>query len=273
MVGKPKKWLYVSVHAVLIVAVIIAVIPLLWMFSISIRSPRDAFGISLEGPFTLDNYIAVFNQSALFFGNSLIVAGSSTIVALLFGILTGYGMARSSFKGKSLVNTLVMSTRMFPPVLLALGFFDIIARVGLYDSRISLVLMNTLFVMPFAIWMMQSYFRAIPVEIDEAGLIDGCSRGGVLFRLVLPVSTPGLVATLVYAFLLSWNEYLFAVTFIQSTNRKAATVALAEIMGEWWTHYPRLMAMSVLISLPIMVLFLLVQKHLVSGLASSSIKG
>lgn len=268
-----QRVLSLFLHILLGGIVFIAIVPLLWMVSISFRYPQNAFSLSVIGPFTLDNYAKVFAESARFFGNSIIIAASSTAISLFFGVTSGYGISRFNFTGKRYMNVLIMITRMFPPVLLSIGFFEIIVGIRLYDNFLSLIFMNSLFTMPFAIWMMQSYFQAIPVEIDEAGLIDGCSRMKVLFRLIIPVSAPGLVATLVYAFLLSWNEFLFALTFIQSNHKKAATVALSEIMGEWWTHYPQLMAMSVLISIPVMLLFVTVQKHLIAGLASSSVKG
>jgi len=262
-----------SMHVLGVLSVAAMIFPFLWMIWISLRTPANAFTFSLRGPFTVSNYAAVFRKSARFFVNSLMVASSSALVSLLFGVPAGYGLSRFRFTGKGLVTYLVVVLRMFPPVLLAIGFFALVTRIRLFDTLLALVILDSLFTLPFVIWMTKAYFDAIPKEIDEAALVDGCSPFGALWRVVLPVSKPGIVAVTIYGFLLSWNEFMFALTFIQSNSNKLATVALSEIMGEWWTNYPELMAMTVLICIPIMLLFIAVQRYIVAGLAASAIKG
>lgn len=263
----------IALHVVTLVCVAAMVTPIVWMVSISLHTPEYAFSFSLRRGVTVSSYAATFKQSSLFFLNSLIVASCSTAITMFLGVSAGYGLSRFRFTGKSLTTYLVLLLRMFPPVLLVIGFFQIGNLVGLFDTLVSLFILNSLFTLPFVIWMMVAYFNSIPVEIDEAGLVDGCTRVGVLFRLVLPVSVPSVVAVVVYSFLLSWNEFMFAVTFIQSNGKKLVTVALSEIMGEWWTNYPQLLAMAVMICVPIMILFVAVQRYLIAGLAASAVKG
>jgi len=262
----------IMVHFLLLVITFIMIVPIFWLMLISISYPQNAFDFSLKGPFTLNNYIAVFSDSINFFKNSLIVSVLSTIISLSFGITAAYGISRFNIKKGNIINMYVMSVRMFPPVLLSIGFFQIIIKVKLFDNLASLIIMCSLLSMPFVFWMMQTYFNAIPKEIDEAGLIDGCSHLSVMFKLIMPISTPGIIATAVYAFLMAWKDFLFATTFIQSQSRKTATVGLAELQGEWWTNYPHLIAMSMLLIIPTMLLFILSQKYLIPSLASYAVK-
>jgi len=155
---------------------------------------------------------------------------------------------------------------MFPGVLLAMSYFDILTTFGGFDSLWGLALIDAMYTMPFCVWMMTNYFNSITPAMDEAAMIDGCSRLGVLFRIVLPASAPGVVATITYSFLLSWNEYLFALTFISSNSKKLATVAMTELIGQWWTNTPQLMAFATLATLPLIAAFLLIQRYLVQGL-------
>jgi multiple sugar transport system permease protein len=167
----------------------------------------------------------------------------------------------------------IIGNRMFPPVLLTVSYFFLITRVKLYDSLLAVILMDTVITLPFAVWMMRNYFDTVPPELDEAAIVDGTTRLGAMLRVVLPVSTPGMAATAVYCFLLAWNEFLFAFTFTQSEENQVTSIKIASLQGQFWTDWPTLLGYSVLFIIPIVILFLVMQRYLVQGLAAGSTKG
>lgn len=265
--GNPVVYLLISAF------ICFALVPIVWMLWISIRSAANAFDFTLESKaFHFMNYPTVFRAFYVYFGNSLKVAVTSTALSVILALLAGYGFSRFRFRHKQTLLNYVLLGRMFPPILLALGFFAVIQKIGLYDNLSSVILMDTIYTLPFSVWMIKNYFDAIPHELDEAAMIDGCGRTSVMVRIILPVSLPGVMATAVYCFLLSWNEFLYALTFILSEEKRVVTVAMGDLIGEWGTNYPELMALSALVSVPLMIVFMVVQKFLIQGLAAGSVK-
>jgi multiple sugar transport system permease protein len=271
-----KSFQSVLVYTLTLLIALIMSFPVFWMISLSIRPLGETFVPTLlPSGIELQAYIKILTNPSLRipFANSMLVATSSTLLALVLGLPTAYGLSRYRFRGSNLVLMFIIGNRMFPPVLLTVSYFFLVTRVKLYDSLLAVILMDTVITLPFAVWMMRNYFDTVPPELDEAAIVDGTTRLGALLRVVLPVSTPGMAATAVYCFLLAWNEFLFAFTFTQSEENQVTSIKIASLQGQFWTDWPTLLSYSVLFIIPIVILFLVMQRYLVQGLAAGSTKG
>jgi multiple sugar transport system permease protein len=263
------------VYTLTLVVALVMAFPVFWIISLSVRPLGQTFVPTLiPAEIDLHAYQKILTNPALRIPllNSLLVATSSTLLALGLGLPTAYGLSRYRFRGSNLVLMFVIGNKMFPPVLLTVSYFFLVSRVGLYDTLLAVILMDTVITLPFAIWMMRNYFDSVPREVDEAAIVDGTTRLGALVRVVLPVSTPGLTATAVYCFLLAWNEFLFAFTFTQSPENQVTSMKIAGLQGQYWTDWPTMLGYSVLFIIPIIVLFLITQRYLVHGLTAGSTK-
>jgi ABC-type glycerol-3-phosphate transport system permease component len=205
--------------------------------------------------------------------NSLIVACLSVVVSTIIGGWTAYGLSRFWFKGKSHVNAFILICLSFPGPLLVIPYFQIMIKIHLFDSIIALILAYLTFTLPFITWMLKAYFDTIPKELDEAAIIDGCSHYAIFWKVILPLAKPGYVATGIYAFLNSWNEYMFGLTLTSSEASKTIPVALGSLLGEFMTDWPCIMAGAVVASLPVIILFFFMQKQLIYGLTGGAVKG
>lgn len=203
--------------------------------------------------------------------NSIIVASSSTALALMFGSIAAYAFSRFDFKGKENIAFWALSTRMFPPAATVVPIFRIFAFLGLIDKHLSLTIAYLVFNLPFAMWMMRGFFNDIPREIDECSMIDGCGRLGALWRVVMPLALPGIATTAIFCFLFSWNEFLFALVL---TRAKAQTypVLVTTFLGVKGIHWEDMSAYGSAGTIPIIVLALVVQKYFVRGLTYGALK-
>lgn len=273
-----RKWNSILVYVLLILASIFALFPIFWMASVSFRPNREIFTIPpawLPVTFTTEAYDQILSnpQYIRMFVNSYFIALAVTLVSLVLATLAGYGFSRFDFRGNRIMQLFIIGTQMIPPISLIIPYFIMIVTLKLYDSYAGLVLTYTAFVLPFSTLMMISYFNTIPQDLEEAAMVDGCTRVGSLVRVILPIVLPGLVATGVYAFLLAWNEYLFAVTLTQSAEMRLVPVGIAMLMGEHVYQWNLMMGLSVLASLPLLIVFLFLQKYLISGLTVGAVKG
>lgn len=258
----------------IIVSIIVGIIsflwlsPYLWMVLVSFRIPSEALSHTFPTRFTFDNIKSglLRTQTLTVFGNTLIVAGCATCLAMLLGVLAGYGFSRYTFRGKQTILNSLIVLRSFPVIVVALAFLIIIAKIGLYDTFLALILINSALALPEVIWNMRSIFDGLPIEIEEAALIDGCTPLNALFKIVLPISLPGIAATGAFIFLICWNEFLLASLFISSTSKKLITMAIYENIEQFGMNTVDLMATSVLATLPLCFLFIVVQRYIVSGL-------
>ena len=249
--------------------------PYLWMF---ITSVSDESTLFTEGPSllnaTIDNYTRLF-RTVGFADNlldSFIVAGGTVIVGLSLSVTAAYSFSRFNFRGKRILMLQFLLINMFPLVLLILPLFVVMRVLGLLDTHIALIIANSTVAIPFSIWMMVSYINGIPRSLDEAAMTDGCTRFGALFRVVLPLCVPGIIATGIYIFITSWNEYLYALT-LGGREVRTITVAVQTLIGEYEVQWGLLTAGGIVGALPATVLFLLVQKRLISGLTQGAVKG
>lgn len=221
------------------------------------------------------NFVDVWEAIPLgiYFKSSLIISLGAVLVNTLVSIPAGYAVARLRFTGRKFILYVFLVTQMFSPVIVIISLFKIVVAVNLVDTYLSLILANAVFTIPFTIWMLNGYFSGIPVGIEEAARIDGCTRLGALTRVILPIAAPGIVTTTIYTFIFAWNEFLFAITFIQSKGKTPLTVGLYQFVGRFSVEWELLLAAAFLAILPVLVLFYLVEKRLVTGLAGGAIKG
>ncbi|GAB2560009.1 carbohydrate ABC transporter permease [Gracilibacillus alcaliphilus] len=266
-----------SIYVCLTLGTLLILSPIIWMFLISIRDNVDVFRLPLQiipDEPNIQAYIQIFNNSDMFqlFINSYIIALSVTCICVLFAALAGFGLSRFSYKGKKYLVIYTLLTQMFPMVLLAIPYFLVISSLGLYNSYIALIIAYTSFALPFAILMMRDFMNSIPRELDDAAKIDGCGLYRTFFSVILPPSLPGLIAMAIYTFILAWNEYLFAIVLTQNNNARPLTVGIGMLMGEFTTEWNQLMALSILGSLPLIIVFLFIQRYFLQGLTSGSVK-
>lgn len=267
-----------AVYVLLGCSSVFVLFPIFWMVSVSFRPNMEIFTIPpawLPVTFTTEAYQTLFStpQYLRTFANSYFVALAVTVISLFLATLAGYGFSRFDFTGNRIIQLFIIGTQMIPPISLIIPYFILIVNLKMYDTYPGLILTYTAFVLPFSTLMMISYFNTIPQDLEEAAMVDGCTRVGSLTRVILPIVMPGLVATGVYAFLLAWNEFLFAVTLTQSTNMRLVPVGIALLVGEHAYQWNLMMAMSAAASLPLLVMFIFLQKYLISGLTVGAVKG
>ncbi|MBX3086256.1 MAG: carbohydrate ABC transporter permease [Anaerolineae bacterium] len=205
--------------------------------------------------------------------NSILVALSVTAISLILGSLAAYAMVRISFRFRTALLLLILATRMIPEVSLVIPLYVIASKLNLLNTPYVLIITYLSFALPFAIWLMAAFFETIPDELEDAARIDGCTRIGILFRIILPISTPGLVSTGLFVFLLAWDEFFFALIFTSTTAAKTIPVAIAEFTGRHATDFTGMMTGGVLAALPPLILALIFQRYIVRGLTAGSVKG
>ena len=267
--------------AVLLVTGIMLVVMLFPFLVMMTTMIRDGSEIYLRPPRwfpeapTLANLTAVWAEYNLFtyFQSSFIVAVGTTLLNIVLSIPAAYAVARLRFPGRSFSLYLVLAIQMFSPVIVVISLFRMFARTGLIDSYLSLILSNTVFTISFTIWMMTGYFRSIPIQIEEAARIDGCSRVQTIWRVMLPVAAPGLVTAMIYTFIWAWNEFLFALSFIKAVEKMPLTLGIYRFVGRWSTQWELLTAAAFLALIPVVLLFYLIERRLVQGLAGGAVKG
>jgi ABC-type glycerol-3-phosphate transport system permease component len=204
--------------------------------------------------------------------NSLIVASAATVLTILIGSLAAFAFARFDFAGKRAVLVLFLLSQMLPGAAVVIPLFQVVQDFGLYDTLLGLILLHTAFLLPFVIWLLYGFFSSIPQDVEDAALIDGCSRLGALGKVILPLALPGLGATALFAFLGSWNEFFFALLLTTSDSARTVPVGIGLFVGEFQDVWNQMSAAAVLFSLPPLILFLLAQKTFVKGLAAGAIK-
>ena len=223
---------------------------------------------------TLAAYVKVFRERPMvrWLLNSLIVALLSTGFSLAISVLAGYSLSRYRVWGSESLGYLLLASRMLPGTLLVIPLFVFMSKLRLVNTLWSVTIANITFVVPFATWMLKGYFDSIPRELEEAAYIDGASRLGALVRVTLPLSSPGLAATALYSAILAWDEYLFARTFLTTNSVWTISVGLGSFRGEYITFWNEVMAASLIGTVPIIFMFLLLERHLISGLTAGAVK-
>ena len=226
----------------------------------------------------MDGYTSMFTTETATFNfkqwaaNSIFVAFLTTIFSMIIAVLGGYGISRYRFKGRGALSYIVLTTQVLPGSLLMIPLYIIMSNLGLLNTKIGLMLAYVTFTVPFCTWMMKGFFDSIPISLEEAARVDGAGTFRCFFTVTLPLTVPGLVSTGLFAFINGWNEYLFASSFMQSYDNWTLPVGIASFKGQYATDWGTLMAGSVLITIPVVILFLCLQKHLVGGMTAGAVK-
>ena len=257
-----------------------ALLPFVWAISTSLKTERELFEAARLIPRepTLRHYVNVLGSTAFMrsLSNSVLVAGGSALVALVAGSFAAYALGRLWFQGKQVMLYAVLAMTMFPQISVLSGLYLNVRELGIYGTQAALLYTYPLFTLPFAAWVLTTFFRGLPREIEEAAVVDGASRGQIFVRILLPLTIPALVTTGLLTFIVSWNEYLFALSFT-ITNPRAQTVpvAIAQFAGvvEMQEPIAEIMAAAMIVTLPLVVLVLVFQQRIAAGLTAGSVKG
>jgi multiple sugar transport system permease protein len=272
-----RRAAHAAIYTILVAVTAVMLFPVAWMLTVSVRPNVEVMKIPpqwIPTVFTLAPYAKVLGSTRYLqtFLNSYVIALVVTAFSLFTGALAAYALARFRFKGQRAVIMFLIITQMFPLVLLCIPYFRLVVRLGLYDTLTALIVVYTTFTLPFCILMLRSYFAQIPKDMEEAAMVDGCSRLGAIARTLLPMSFPALVGAGLYTFLLAWNEFLFAVVLIESWGKRVITIAIYSLLAEFVTEWSMMMAFSVLASAPLVIAFIFLQRYVVQGMTAGAIK-
>lgn len=254
------------------------ILPFFWILSTSLKPDDAIFSITpqwIPAQPTLVHFQQLLNGTpfARYFLNSVIVSTVTAFWSVLVGICSAYAFSRYRFAGRGFWFRIVLSLQIFPYVVLVIPLYVLLYRLHLIDSYWGLIIAYATFSLPFAVYMLKGYLDSVPRELDEAAQIDGCSTFTALLRVVLPAAMPGVIATFLFSFVTAWNEYLFALTFITSTDMRTLPLGLALFFGEFTTQWGLIMAAAVTTSLPVVLIFLFLQRYLVAGWTAGATKG
>ncbi|MEU8200388.1 carbohydrate ABC transporter permease [Streptosporangium sp. NPDC049046] len=261
----------------LVLGALFAVLPVLWMLSTSFKGNGEVFQsppqLITEG-FSLDAYREILGngEQLRFFLNSYIVALAVTVLTLLVAILAGYAFSRFTFPFQRTINAVIVSVQAVPPITLVIPYFGLVVGLGLYNTYPGLILTHMVFTLPYAIIMITAYLNTLPRELDESVKVDGGTGWTALWRILVPVSVPGLIAVGIYTFMISWNEYLFALTLTRTNDMRTVPIGIQLLMGQHSYEWNQMMAMSILGSIPVLILFLLFQRRFIGGLTAGAVK-
>ena len=252
-------------------------IPLLWMVSTSVKTPDEVFRVPptlLPGSVTLEHYAAVLGLDYLrFFWNSLIVASGTTALTLFFGIFAAYSFSRLRFRGRKPLLIVIILTQLLPATVLIVPIYRMVGQLGLLNTHPGLIIAYLTFDLPVVIWLMRGFFFGIPRDLEEAAQLDGATHLRAFLQVTLPLAAPGVVATGAYAFFMAWQDFMFALAFMSSNEMRTLPLGVLGYIGEHQTDWGKLMAASVLLMVPIFIIFVAVQRQFVSGLTRGAVKG
>ncbi|MFR3683891.1 MAG: carbohydrate ABC transporter permease [Enterococcus sp.] len=277
MIGKKKLSVRILIYIILIIGTLWAGFPILWMLLNSFKPNAEIFSWPptwISKNFSLDAYLEIFTnpEQVRFFINSYVIAGVVVVITLIIGIMASYAFSRFDFKGKNVINTVIVAVQAVPPITLLIPYLSLIVTLKLYNTYGALILTYLVFTLPYCVLMMTGYLNTLPKELDEAVMIDGGSRFTALWKILVPTSIPGLVSVGMYTFMQAWNEYLFALALTKTNEMRTVPVGINLLMGQHSYEWNQMMAMSVLGSLPILILFLFFQRYFIAGMTAGSVK-
>ena len=277
-VSVKKVILRVLLYFVVLDVCVITLYPYFAMLCTSLKSRAEIFAVDgtiLPVTALWSNFIDIWSRApmAQYLLNSILIAGGSTIIAMLCGIPAAYALARMKFKGQTAFLGVVIVSQMFAPVVLLIGIYKVMLSMGLTDSILGLIFINAAFNQAFTVWLLRGTFMGISAEMEQAATIDGCNRIQSMMKVLLPVAAPGIVTTLIFIFINAWNEYTVALCLISTDTLKPLTVGINTFNGYNMIEWQYLFAASIFAIIPVVILFMCIEKNLVSGLASGGVKG
>lgn len=269
--GNSLSYVYLTILAA------VAAFPLLWILLSSVKGAGELTKnptAILPKVITLDNFRVVFGQ--LNFGvnirNSFIVAGATTLIAVVISALGAYGVVRFFPRFGKIMTRVLITTYMFPPILLAVPYATIMGKLGFMNNRFTLIIVYLSITVPYALWLLVGFFKTVPLEIEESARVDGANKLQVFSKIVLPIVKPGIVAVAIYTFINVWNEFLYSLIMMNDTRKMTVAVALKSLTGQEVLDWGVMMAASAVVVVPSVVFFMLIQKHIAGGLAQGAIK-
>jgi len=268
----------IGTYSFLVISAVLVLFPVFWMISVAVRPNNLVFEYPasfIPKIFTLEAFKNVLSDSRYlrYFWNSYVIGVAVTIVSAALGLTAGYGLSRYNFYGKKTLSMFIVATQTVPAVAILIPFFIVMVKIHLYNTTFGLILTYTSFALPYSIVMLEGYIDSIPKELDEAAMMDGASRFRTLWGIIAPIALPGIAATMIYTFILSWNEFIFVMTLIQNDALRTIPVGIAMMKGETTYQWNAMMALSLIGSLPVLILYLLGQKYFISGLSEGAVKG
>jgi ABC-type glycerol-3-phosphate transport system permease component len=276
--GAKKAGLRLWVYGTAALLATICGFPLAWLILTSIKPDREIF--AAEPTFwtdlpSLDAYARLFEETnyLTYFINSIVVAGSATLLTIVVATLAGYAITRYRFPGRETVAGGMLLTYMFAPIMIIVPFFILMRGIGLTDSHVGLVLSYTTFALPFSMWLLRSFFQSIPIDLEHAAMTDGASRPQAVWYVIVPLALPGVIAVSIFTFIVAWNDYIFTFILITSDDLKTLPVGLFDIYTSSVTDWGMITAAGVVITLPALVFFVFVQRYLIAGWGAGGVKG
>lgn len=267
----------IGLIALQILLALVVLLPFFWMVSVSLKPPAEPFAIPArlwpDSP-TIDNYITAFRpEFRTYFFNSLVVSLSTVVITVSLGLLAAYSFTRAQLAILSVLIGLVVLAQMFPYSAIIIPIYKMMRGAGLLNTYWSLILAYVSVTLPVAIWMLRGFLMKLPVSLEESAAVDGATPLRVFWNIVVPLSRPGLIATSVYVLIVTWQEFLFALSFTSTKEMRTLPVGLNDFIGQYGIRYGELMASSVMVSLPVMVVFFFLQRYFVAGITAGAVKG
>jgi multiple sugar transport system permease protein len=275
---KAERAAWAMIWVWMLLALAATIFPFYWMLNTSLKPQSEVFQSPptfVSANWTLASYLKIWASRLIgrYFLNSAIVSAGSTLLAMTLSALAAYGFSRFRMRWERPLILVLLFTQMLPGTLLIIPYFQLMAKLGLINTYLSLILAYVSFALPFSTWMLIGFFRSIPLELDEAAMVDGCGRIGAFWRVILPLSLPGLVAVAIFTFLLAWNAYVFALVLTTDPKMFPLSVGIANMLGEYQVIWNEMMAAALLATLPVFILYGFLERYLVQGLTAGALKG
>ncbi|MQA05341.1 MAG: ABC transporter permease subunit [Streptosporangiales bacterium] len=277
--AQPKKERHVLANLGIAVIVLYCLIPFYWMVVSAFRRPGDQFSNApIAWPISMENLFAVFSPSVGFWRallNSLIVAGTTTLLTLIIGITTAYALARLDFRFKNLVLAIIVATSMFPTISLIVPLLKLFTNtLGWINTYQAMILPTLSFALPLAVFNLTAFFRTLPFDLEQAAMVDGCTPGQAFRKIIIPLAAPGVFTTAIITFIMAWNEFIIALSMVNENSMKTATVAIATFTGSTGFDQPfgTQMAAGVVVTVPLVVAVLVFQRRIIAGLTTGGVK-
>ncbi|MEW5912702.1 MAG: carbohydrate ABC transporter permease [Thermodesulfobacteriota bacterium] len=267
-----------KVYWLALLLVLFSAFPFFWMVSTAFKPLREIFVYPptfLPQHATLENFGRLFEQTRFiaYFKNSIVVSSSAVLLTMIFGAAGAYSLTRFRFRGRDKIANLILFTYMFAPIMIVIPFYVLIKQLGLANTHLALVLAYTALCLPFSLWMLRAFFQGIPLALEEAALIDGASRLQAVIHVIFPLALPGLIATGIFTFILAWNDYIFCRILISSDELKTLPVGIADLYNATVIDWGMIMSGGMLITMPVLIFFMYIQRYLIAGWGAGAIKG